>query len=235
MSRPAPVVSVAALLIAAVVALVPVQDAGALTVTEEEFLCPIDYSVSERIIVKSCTVFDRRLDFRPVGALISPPPIPVCDSNGFVLYQDEFTEAELTALRDLVTSEEFRHVREENGDWYVAGWLAERMGKPKSRTHYMYLYAAWAEEGGGDRLRMERALGAAFERFVIAERVAAEGSDDWWIARLMQIEIDRRFGRFERAAALLDHAASLDGIPEGYGHVLDRQRALIAAGDRSVQ
>src|SRR5690606_32650684 len=34
MSRPAPVVSVAALLIAAVVALVPVQDAGALTVTE---------------------------------------------------------------------------------------------------------------------------------------------------------------------------------------------------------
>src|SRR5690606_27678754 len=156
MSRPAPVVSVAALLIAAVVALVPVQDAGALTVTEEEFLCPIDYSVSERIIVKSFTVFDRRLDFRPVGALISPPPIPVCDSNGFVLYQDEFTEAELTALRDLVTSEEFRHVREENGDWYVAGWLAERMGKPKSRTHYMYLYAAWAEEGGGDRLRMER-------------------------------------------------------------------------------
>ncbi len=224
--------TLAALLLAGAI-LLPPATALSLTTVEEDFICPLDGTTSRRTVVTSYTVFDTRLDFRPVGALLSPPPIAVCRSNGFVLYQEGFTEAELVRLRAIVASDEYRTLRAENGDWFMAGYLAERMGTPPAETHWMYLYAAWADEES-DRARSERYLSLAFERFVLAERATSAGSRDWWIARWMQIEIHRRLGRFEEADRLLE-ATDMTGAPEDFRPMIERQTQLVAARDSSAQ
>ena len=119
--------ALAALMLAGAVLLLPAT-APALTTVEEDFVCPLDGSTSRRTVVMSYTVVDTRLDFRPVGALMSPPPIAVCRSNGFVLYQEDFTEDQLVQLRAIVASDEYKSLRAGNGDWFMAGYLAERMG-----------------------------------------------------------------------------------------------------------
>lgn len=222
----------AALLLAGSILLLPAT-AGALTFSEEEFVCPIDNSISQRIVVNSYTVFDTRLDFRPVGAPMSPPPIAVCRSNGFVLYQEGFTEDQLVQLRAIVASDEYKTLRAENGDWFMAGYLAERMGMAPAETHWMYLYAAWADEDSNPA-RSQRYLSLAFERFVLAERANSAGSRDWWVARWMQIEIHRRLGRFEEADRLLE-ATDMTGAPDDFHPMIERQTQLVAAQDSSAQ
>lgn len=209
------------------------RPAAALTFTEEEFICPIDGTISTRIVITSYSVFDQRLDLRPVGALMSPPPIAVCESNGFVLYQDEFSEVDLATLRAIVGSDEFRTLRAANSDWFVAAWLAEQMGRPGAETHWMYLYASWEVEGSDAALNREY-LALAFDRFVLAERKAVPDSEDWWTARLLRIEINRRLERFSEAELLLEETGA-GAVPEGYRSLLDRQRELIAARDGTAQ
>ena len=221
-----------ALLLAGSILLLPAA-AAALTTAEEDFVCPLDGTTSQRTVVMSYTVFDMRLDFRPVGALMSPPPIAVCRSNGFVLYQEDFTEDQLVQLREIVASDEYKSLRAENGDWFMAGYLAERMGMAPAETHWMYLYAAWADEES-DPARSERYLSLAFERFVLAERATAPGSRDWWVARWMQIEIHRRLGRFEEADRLLE-ATDMTGAPEDFRPMIARQTQLVATQDSSAQ
>ena len=224
--------TLAALMFAASILLLPAA-AAALTTVEEDFVCPLDGTTSQRTVVMSHTVFDTRLDFRPVGALMSPPPIAVCQSNGFVLYQEGFNDAELAELRAIVASDEYQALRAENGDWFMAGYLAERMGMAPAETHWMYLYAAWADEDS-DPARSQRYLSLAFERFVLAERANSAGSRDWWVARLMQIEIHRRLGRFEEADRLLE-ATDLTGAPDDFRPMIERQTQLVAAQDSSAQ
>ncbi len=222
----------AVLLFTGLVTLLPAT-ASSLTTVEEDFVCPLDGTTSQRTVVMSYTVFDTRLDFRPVGALMSPPPIAVCRSNGFVLYQEDFTDAELVQLREIVASDEYKTLRAENGDWFMAGYLAERMGMPPAETHWMYLHAAWADEDS-DPARSQRYLALAFERFVLAERATMHGERDWWIARLMQIEIHRRLGRFEEAARLLD-ATDIASVPDEFRPMIERQTQLVATQDSSAQ
>ncbi|MEX2200388.1 MAG: hypothetical protein WD711_03260 [Dongiaceae bacterium] len=205
----------------------------ALTFSEEEFICPIDYTTSTRIVVNSYTVFDQRLDLRPVGALMSPPPIAVCESNGFVLYQQEFSDAELVRLRAIVESDEFRSVRAANSDWYIAAWLAEQMGQKGAETHWMYLYASWEVEESDPALNREYLM-LAYDRFVLGERAAEPGSDTWWTARLLRIELHRRLERFPEAALLLEETEA-GAVPEGYRSMLDRERQLILERDASAQ
>lgn len=224
--------TLAALMFAGSILLLPAA-AAALTTAEEDFICPLDGTTSQRTIVMSYTVFDTRLDFRPVGALMSPPPIAVCQSNGFVLYQEDFTEDQLVQLREIVASDEYKTLRAENGDWFMAGYLAERMGMAPAETHWMYLYAAWADEES-DPVRSQRYLSLAFERFVLAERATSTGSRDWWVARWMQIEIHRRLGRFEEADRLLE-ATDMTGAPDDFRPMVERQTQLVAAQDSSAQ
>ena len=205
----------------------------ALTFSEEQFICPIDHTTSTRIVVNSYTVFDQRLDLRPVGALMSPPPIAVCESNGFVLYQEEFSDAELVRLRTVVESDEFRTLRAEHSDWYIAAWLAERMGQKGAETHWMYLYASWEVEESDPALNREY-LTLAYDRFVLGERAAEPGSDNWWTARLLRIELHRRLERFPEAALLLEETEA-GAVPEGYRDILDRQRQLILDRDAGAQ
>jgi hypothetical protein len=205
----------------------------ALTFSEEQFICPIDHTTSTRIVVTSYTVFEQRLDLRPVGALMSPPPIAVCESNGFVLYQEEFSDAELVRLRAIVESDEFRSIRAANSDWYIAAWLAERMGQQGAETHWMYLYASWEVEEGDPALNREY-LTLAYDRFVLGERAAEPGSDNWWTARLLRIELHRRLGRFPEAALLLEETEA-GAVPKGYRDILDRQRQLILDRNAGAQ
>ncbi|MEX0810464.1 MAG: hypothetical protein WD044_17210 [Dongiaceae bacterium] len=220
-------------LLAVCLTLLLVAPASALTYSEEEFICPLDGSISTRIVVMSYTVLDQRLDLRPVGALMSPPPIPVCESNGFVLYQEEFSEADLAQLRAIVDSDEFRPLRAANSDWFIAAWLAEQMGRPTAETHWMYLYASWEVEDSDPALNHDY-LSLALDRFVLGERVAQPDSEDWWMARLLRIEINRRLDRFSEAEALLDETEA-GVVPEGYRSLLDRQRQLVIGGDSTPQ
>ena len=126
----------------------------------------------------------------------------------------------------------FATLRAANNDWFMAGYLAERMGAPPAETHWMYLHAAWADESV-DPARSERYLALAFERFVLAERTVAAGSQEWWVARLMQIEIDRRLGRFEEADRLLA-VTDMASAPADYRPMVERQTQLVAARDSSV-
>ena len=76
------------------------------------------------------------------------------------------------------------------------------------------------------------ALPATYEQYMPRRHHAA--ARDWWIARLMQIEIHRRLGRFEEADRLLE-ATDMTGAPEDFRPMIERQIRLVAAQDGSAQ
>ena len=88
------------------------SDATASTSYRARIICPIDGLPFTAIMVGSSYQSGMRLDFKPTGAVIAPYPYPVCPGNGFVMYQSTFSEDELSVIRPIVLSDEYRRLRE---------------------------------------------------------------------------------------------------------------------------
>src|SRR5690606_5477690 len=78
--------------------------AHAMTVMDVDFTCPVGGEEFSTRMAGSGTAFGRNLDRRPFGPTPSPWPLAKCPGNGFVLYQREFSDAEIRKLTPLVES-----------------------------------------------------------------------------------------------------------------------------------
>src|SRR5262249_32836442 len=105
-----------------------VQLAGALTLYEMELPCPIDGQKFRTSMVASYTSRGVRLDLKPLGTDVAPYPYPVCPDNGFVIYQSEFSDAELAAIRSIVAGDEIKAYRREDTHHAVWAPVKQRPG-----------------------------------------------------------------------------------------------------------
>lgn len=186
------------------------------TVSFESKTCPVclaEVSYREQM---SATVFDTGLDFRPVGMIISPPPLPVCGECGFVVFAASAAPRELAAWRAAAALPEYRALAG-RGAYYRKAFLYQKLGRDRSDIAEAYLKASWEEEREPEKEKEDLGLALANLEPSLAE--AGEGSDDWVVLQYLRAELLRRLSRFpeaERALASLRgrEAAKLPGFSD---------------------
>jgi hypothetical protein len=178
------------------------DSALALTFFEDEFTCPIGGAKFKSRVVGSYTRFGMRLDLKPVGALIAPIPFPVCPDNGFVMYQEQFSDEEIARLTPIVLAIDYQRARQDHTDHYLAAYLRARMGAGNLELANLYLRASWQAEEKPALLSHYRSL--ALEKFDAYLSHENKPGPEWWLAAVVAAELDRLLGHFDAVAARLD-------------------------------
>lgn len=195
----------------------PIASAGtatALTLFDQEVVCPIDNKPFKTKVVGSYSQFGMRLDRKPLGALLAPLPLPVCPDNGFVMYQRNFTDSEIAALKAIVLTDDYRKARQAHTDHYMVAYMVERTGGDAYALGDLYLKASWEAERSKPELAAEyRALALKnFDQFLKAD---ASRSVTWWNAALTGAELERMLSHFDAVEARLSGLpADLANSPE---------------------
>lgn len=228
-----------------VVAIGAAQPASATTIFPYQETCPVGGEQFETIAYGSYTTFGARLDGRPYGTSPFPLDVPVCPSNGFVMYKarEAYTPAQIEALTAYVASD-YRALASEPTH-YRAAHLARVAGEPVSTQAWLMLQASWQVDGDADRsVRFQR------EFIVLADAAAVQSSPaqtEWWMLQFRAANAERQLGDFDRATARLD-ALPLDRLDRarngeredsdfgaGYRRGLELLRSVIAQRDASVE
>ena len=160
------------------------QGANALTTYETQVTCPIDGKPFKATMVGSFYQSGMRLNSKPIGSLIAPYPYPVCPGNGFVMYQNEFSEGELSAIRSIVSADEYQRLRSEHTDYYMVAYVKQRLEDNDYDLGNMYLRASWEAEGSKPELA-HRYQALAIERYDAFLRLDSSRSEDWWAASIV--------------------------------------------------
>lgn len=188
----------AALIVAAIGAnAIPASETAMATTTYEvRVTCPIDGQPFTATLVGSYLQTGMRLDFKPIGSLAPPTPYPVCPGNGFVVYKDTFSDAELAAIRVIIASDEYRQLRSDNTDYFMVAYVKEQLGTSQYEIAHTYLRATWEAERDVPELAdpYRRLARQAFDNFCRADRNHTEA---WWTAAILAAEMDRLLARFE--------------------------------------
>ena len=120
---------------------------SALTYYDQEYECPIGNETFTSVVMGSSSTFGYRLDLKPMGRVIAPSPLAVCPSNGFVIYQEDFSDEEIADLTKFVLSKEYQELRDNNTDYYLLAKIFEHQKKSNDYIAYAYLRASWQAEG----------------------------------------------------------------------------------------
>ena len=81
--------------------------ANALTMRPVEHTCPIGGEKFTSDMLMSGVSVDVKTDLEPLGAIMAPTPIPICPSNQFVMFKDDFTQQELDKYEKIIQSEAY--------------------------------------------------------------------------------------------------------------------------------
>jgi hypothetical protein len=170
--------------------------ANALTTYELTVTCPIDGKQFIATMVASFYESGMRLDSKPLGALIAPYPYPVCPGNGFVMYQNEFSKNELTAIRAIILTDDYRRLRNQHTNYYMVGYVKERLEGEDYDVGNMYLRASWEAESERPPL-VQQYQALAIEKYDAFLKRDSTRSKDWWYATVVAAELDRLLGHFD--------------------------------------
>ena len=225
----------------------PGQGAHASKIATVEFTCPIGGAKFKQMMALSGTQSGRRLDTRPYGRIRSPSPLPKCKSNGFVVYQDEFTAEELAKLKPIVRSRAYQDLRKKHRSYYLAAYLRERMGAAKLELGLTYLKASWQAEGAwspdrdADTPPAKNMLADEYRLLALQKldsHLAASGdrSAQWWNAAIIAAELERLLGRFPQAETrLVGLSAGAANASPGQLRAIAQIRAHAASGNARPQ
>jgi len=201
------------------------ETAMATTTYEARVTCPIDGQPFTATLIGSYFQSGMRLDFKPIGSLSAPTPYPVCPGNGFVVYKDTFSDAELSRIRAIVASDEYRQLRSDNTDYFMVAYVKERLGTSQYDLAHTYLRASWEAERDMPELAdpYRRLARQAFDNFRRAER---NHTEEWWTAAVVAAEMDRLLARFETVEFRISTLplAELRANHPGLNAVLDQIR-----------
>ena len=201
------------------------------TVFETDLVCPIGGQTFKAVLAGSGTSFGKFLDLKPYGPIAAPWPLAKCPDNGFVIFKETFTDAELERLTAFVASPAYREMKDVHSPYYLAAALQQEIGAAPERVAFTLLQATW--EAGDERYHSYAA--AALDAYVRLLD-AAPGDDRQRLThRLIAGELERRLGHFDAAArrfqALQDEAT----LPPFIRSVIALQQKLIAARNASQQ
>lgn len=206
------------------------QPASALTFREETATCPLDGKTFPYQAVNSYSQFGMQLDLRPVGALVAPIPMPVCEDSGFVIYRGDFDDDEISAARRLVRTPEYSALRDSETDYFLAAYQADKLGEDAWTVAVLTLRATWEVQDDPEKYRRYATL--AMTRLEEAGKdysPTGETGEKWWTLNLLLVNFHRRLGEFDSAARLLAGLPYRDESEDsGYRIVGERLADLIA-------
>ncbi len=240
---------------AIVVLALSLGSAGADTGEDEAFVCPLCGKTFEAFVAHSGTSFGQRLDFKSVGPIYSPWPIPRCTHCGFVLYDEDLAEEQKVKLRAFVASEAYAPLWKKHTNFFCLGLIQEACEElPPMVLGTVFLKATWELKDGDERYPAyaKRAI-QHLAKVPAPTKPAAEGAApaedppeeppsaedlararvDHFVAQYLQVELLRRSGAFEEAQGVLTKIAELDreGAPAWYEAAVAFQATLVAKKD----
>jgi hypothetical protein len=190
------------------------------TIYEQDFTCPLCGKSFTATLQGSGSEFGRNLDLKATGAIIIPWPIPQCPDCRFAFTEKFFTEEDLVILKDYTRSAGFAGSKYNVYPYWCLAREMAAVGKNVEDIAFTYLKAVWES---GDPGIIAEAIGW-FEKI-------PRDSQNWLTSRLLLVELNRRIGQFERAAAL---CAEVRTLPDCQGYIVTivkTQESLIAAKD----
>ncbi len=127
-------------------------------------------------------------------------PVPVCPSNGFVIYKEDFTPEEIKKIRNVIESKEYQEVfKEKNTSYYLFSKITREIKDPKIILWGILLKATWEVHSCGDADKYKK---YALETIEVAKeqlKTKKIEDQDYWLLSLVIPELYRRIGEFEQA------------------------------------
>lgn len=204
------------------------------TFREVKISCQICEQQYEAKLTASQTQFGQRLDLRPIGALASPPRIPVCPKCGFVDFLDgkEYPKDELKAIREFVLSDKYKKLVKSEQPYFRLAKIDELLKRPQSQIAYRCLQASWQAEDHEQKELLQAYLLASLNAY---EKVIADKNEEAkqrQVARIVKGEILRRLGKFEDAAKHFEAIRKLDDSKaEPFPRIIEMQIEYIGKKD----
>lgn len=223
--------------------------------------CPLCGAEFKYTAAMSGTSFGSRLDFKEVGAIYQPWPIPQCPECRYAFFNGEETlsPAIKRLLGAYIESPDFKDIPEKAPSYFYLARFMELLEKPQFNIAFTYLKASWQAEGtealDDGRIKLGWTNDPAMNKLALQEALRcmeSVGENDTWVDQLtalyLKVELNRRLESFTAAEESLrkirakietakrenDHGGlSPDQIQvlEGLPQYLDCQERLIADGD----
>lgn len=150
------------------------QPVLAMTLTEEEYVCPIGGETFTQVVPNSGTSFGMRTDFKAIGPIASPWTIPQCPTNKFVMFKDDFTPEELQTYKKIIESAEYKTITKDSSEYYYLAKLLEGNGESNDDIAWAYLKASWEMNGNEAQ---KRAL-AFFKKSLMTDHLVTLNDTD---------------------------------------------------------
>lgn len=196
-------------LVAAAFLLLPWPSLHATTFVDVKKTCPVGGEKFKTAEVMSYTSFGQRPDGRQYGTL-PVYPLPICPKNGFVIFDEKFTKAELAILTDLVASPEYKALISKEVPFYQASWLAKKIGRSKTQVAALLMQAGWdSEDDLGRKRRYQAELAALTASLGLA---AADDKENFWLA-LRGANALRELEEFSAAISRVEQLRAAQNFP----------------------
>lgn len=167
---------------------------------EEDFVCPLDQRPFTQNISVSTRANGLMLDMKPYGQEVDLWPLPECPGNGFVLYKENFSTAELQSLKSLVKQARFS----QQPLYYRAYLMARQVQEPLLLQIRLLQQASWQTSG-----QYQQELLQLLEQLLANTAVLSEHAHLKYL--LLKAECERRLGQFAAAQRSIEAA---DAFPE---------------------
>lgn len=175
--------------------------AAASTMSEDTRVCPVCLADFYHDVQMSASVFDTGLDFRPLGAVVTPSPLPVCGECGFVVHGSSAGPRELAAWRDITASPKYKALSARSS-YYRLAFLYKNTGvHDEADIGQAYLKASWQEEN--DTVKLKEDLGLAFYHLNAYMSKIPQSSPEWPVGQYLLAELLRRLSSFNEAKRIL--------------------------------
>ena len=194
-------------------------DGWARTTTVVELQCPIGGERFTARVERSSGVQCRRFDFKRIGPVSEPPPLPECPGNGFVMFNETMSDADVKRLTPWILSNEYQATLRPHVTYYRVARIHEFLGRRADFVGWHFLQASWQVEGIDPDAYAYYARAAidAFDRYLRAHP-GVNGGDGGLgdaTARLLGAELSRRLGDFAEARRRLDALLEVHAKPSG--------------------
>lgn len=173
--------------------------AAATTFFEQKFTCPVGGKTFKAAVIGSSSSWGQRPDGRAYGT--TPVwPMTECPDNGLILFEREFSRADIARLTPLVASADYQAMRKSDSQYYRAWWLKKNLGRDAFELTDTLLVASWeVDEWPEVKARYQQQFAAG----AMALEWSEEKASPWFWLRLRAANALRELGRFDESAALL--------------------------------
>ncbi len=171
----------------------------------ETMTCPLGGEEFESLALGTHSTFGITLDWEPLSYLRFPLPIPVCPSNGFVVYKRDLSAERIARIAEIVSSESYQNIyAERHATFYLLAKLMEALGENHDNLWWYYRQATSEADLCSSPERYRRYAEDAIRtgEQTLASLDASE--DEYWTLMIVIPNFYRRMGEFQKATEWLD-------------------------------